>query len=62
MANSSIKVSQLPIANGISANDKILILSSNSTSLTLKTISANNFADTVVSQMAQSIINSLIFG
>jgi hypothetical protein len=49
MANDSKKVSELLIATTLSANDRVVVLTSpNTTSVSVKTISANNFANSIV--------------
>jgi len=41
MANNSIKISNLPIETTLAANDRIVVLSANSSGPTLKTVQSN---------------------
>lgn len=50
MANDAKKISDLAIANTLSANDRVVILANPSTSANVKTITANNFANSIISK------------
>lgn len=48
MANDARRISDLAIANTLSANDRVVILTNPDTSANVKTISANNFANSII--------------
>jgi archaeosine-15-forming tRNA-guanine transglycosylase len=51
-----IKVSELPVANTLSANDRVLVLANTSGSAVVKTITTSNFANNVAAKLIANTV------
>lgn len=51
-----IKISSLPVANTLSANDRVLVLVSPSTAANVKTITTTNFANSVAAKLISNSV------
>lgn len=51
-----IKISALPVANTLSANDRVVVLVSPSSSANLKTITTSNFANSVAAKLISNSV------
>lgn len=51
-----VKVSALPVANTLSANDRVVVLVSPDSSANLKTITTSNFANSVAAKLISNSV------
>ena len=51
-----VKISELPVANTLSANDRVAVLANTSGSATVKTITTTNFANSVAAKLISNAV------